>query len=171
MFASDSSIQPGIVIRQAIRKDLDAIGDLWVELMSFHARLDERFGIPPQGRSSYIRHTYQAIRDHNYRVLVAEYDSQLVGYIIGYIAQNPPIFPQPHYGFIADICVTYHARRKGVGEALVKSVLEWFHARGMDSVQLNVAHHNPLSQAFWRRMGCTDYIDHMWIHLDTDGSR
>ncbi|HEX2948880.1 MAG TPA: GNAT family N-acetyltransferase [Armatimonadota bacterium] len=168
MNAFDSQQRPEIIVRQATRKDLESIGDLWVELMSFHSRLDQRFGIPPQGRSNYIRHTYQAIRDHNYAVLVAENQDQILGYVIGYIAQNPPIFPQPQYGFIADICVTHHARRQGVGESLVKTLRDWFRMRGMDSVQLNVAHHNPVSQAFWRKMGCTDYIDHMWMRLDNE---
>lgn len=155
----------GNVVRAASRRDLEAIGDLWVELMSFHAELDHRFGVPAQGRSNYIRHIYLALRDHNYRVLVVEDHGQILGYICGYIAQNPPIFPQPQYGFIADLCVAQHARRRHIGESLVTAICHWFHEHGMSSIQLNVAHHNPTSQAFWRKMGCTDYLDHMWMPI------
>lgn len=152
-----------IIIRPATRKNLDAVGDLWVELMRFHAELDPRFVVPPRGRDSYIRHLYTAIRDSNYHVLVAEDNGRIIGYVLGYIAQNPPIFPQPIYGFIADLCVTGTARRQGAGQLLVHAICHWFHQRGLQSIQLNVAHHNPVSQAFWRRMGCTDYLDHMWM--------
>ncbi|HEY3375998.1 MAG TPA: GNAT family N-acetyltransferase [Armatimonadota bacterium] len=134
--------------------------------MSFHQSLDARFGIPLHGKTNYIRHIYSAIRDSNYRVLVAQSHGTIVGYVIGYIAQNPPIFPLPTYGFIADLSVTQHARRLGIGQQLVDSLCAWFHARGMRSIQLNVAHHNPISQAFWRKMGCTDYLDHMWMPLE-----
>jgi len=159
-----------IIIRQAMRHDLEAIGNLWVELMMFHSELDPRFGIPRHGRGNYIRYTYQAIRDHNYQVLVAEVDKRIIGYVIGYIAQNPPIFPQPQYGFIADLCVTSSVRRNGAGRRLVNAICKWFRQRGMQSIQLNVAHHNPTSQAFWRQMGCTDYLDHMWMRLDEPGN-
>lgn len=153
------------LIRTATRHDLEAIGDLWVELMTFHSQLDPRFSIPPQGRANYIHHSMLALRDSNYRILVAEDHQQVVGYLMAYIAQNPPIFPFPTYGFIADICVTHSARRNGFGEQLVKEISSWFRSRGMSNIQLNVAYHNPVSQAFWRKMGCTDYLQHMWVSL------
>ncbi len=142
------------------------IGDLWVELMAFHAALDARFSVPPHGRANYIRHVQHALRDETFVVLVAVEQQQVVGYVMGYIGQNPPIFAHPRYGFIADLCVTSQCRRKGAGEALVKKICAWFRGRGMHSVQLNVAHLNPLSQAFWRKVGCADYLDHMWLELD-----
>ena len=152
-------------IRLAQKHDLERIGDLWIELMSYHANLDERFAVPPNGKLHYIRHVHLAIRDHNYRVLVAEKQGMIVGYIIGYIAENPPIFPQAQYGFIADIYVVKSERRFGVGEQLVHSICQWFRQRGMTNVQLNVAHNNSGSQAFWRKLGCLDYLDHLWMPL------
>jgi ribosomal protein S18 acetylase RimI-like enzyme len=165
MSASESTESSDFLVRQATRKDLDTIGDLWVELISFHATLDNRFGVPTHGRNNYIRHVYLALRDGNYRVLVAESHGLVIGYVMGYIAQNPPIFPTAMYGFIADLCVTQSVRRHGVGEALVQSLCQWFTQNRMGSIQLNVAHHNPVSQAFWRKMGCTDYLHQMWMKL------
>ena len=155
--------QDNLVIRQATRKDLEVIGDLWVELMSFHANLDPRFAIPAHGRNSYIRHIYAVLRDDNYRVYVAEADGQIIGYILGYIAQNPPIFPHPQYGFIADISISPSSRRQGAGTQLVATLRSWFRSRGLTNIQLNVAANNPVSQAFWRKMGCTDYLHHVWM--------
>ncbi len=165
MDASSHAVTPSCTIREASRRDADAIGDLWVELMSFHAALDPHFGIPPNGRVSYIRHIQSAFHDDNYRVLVAERDERVAGFVMGYIAQNPPIFTTPRFGFIADLCVAHTHRRLGIGEALVRMLTAWFRGRGLTSIQLNVSHHNPISQAFWRKLGCTDYLDHMWWDL------
>lgn len=153
------------LIRTATRQDLEAIGDLWVELMAFHAALDDRFSIPPQGRMHYIRHVAAALRDSSFHVLVAVEERRVTGYILGYIAQNPPIFPHPHYGFISDVCIHRDYRRHGTGARLVHAICEWFRARGLQSIQLNAAHNNPQSQAFWRKMGCSDYLDHLWMGL------
>lgn len=156
------------LIRPAQKYDLERIGDLWVILMAFHAELDPRFAIPAQGRTHYIRHVNLALRDNNYRVFVAEEQGQIVGYIIGYIAENSPIFPQSNYGFIADLCVIRSERRQGIGESLVAEICQWFRQRGMTNVQLNVAHHNEISQSFWRKIGCRDYLDHMWLKLEPE---
>lgn len=154
-----------VTVRQATRKDIEAIADLWVELMSFHASLDDRFALPDHGHLHYARHINTALRDENYRVLIAEENGTIIGYVLGYIAQNPPIFPHPLFGFIADLCVTQRSRRHGAGELLVRTIIDWFRGRGLRDVQLNVAHHNPVSQSFWRKMGCLDYLDHMWMSL------
>ena len=148
-----------------MQRDAEAIGDLWVELMNYHVTLDPRFGVPPHGRVNYVRQVQKALRDESFRVLVAVEGRRVVGYVMGYIGQNPPIFLTSRFGFIADLCVTNPQRRRGVGERLVKEICQWFRLRGMDSVQMNVAHNNPLSQAFWRKMGGIDYLDHMWMDL------
>lgn len=153
-------------IRTATRHDVEAIADLWVELMTLHAQLDARFGVPENGRSHYMRHVYTILRDDTYHVLVAEEAGSVVGYLLAYVAQNPPIFTMPRFGFIADLCVTASCRRRGVGAQLVAVVRDWFRQHHLTSIQLNVAHHNPISQAFWRKIGCSDYLDHMWLTLD-----
>lgn len=165
MQAKQPSTQWNISIRTGQARDLETVGDLWFELMSLHARLDPRFTVPPQGRASYIRHVHTALRDDNYRLLVAEARGEVHGYVLGYIGQNPPMFPQTRYGFIADLCVTRDWRRHGVGSGLVRAMCQWFRAQGLRNIQLNVAHLNPDSQAFWRKTGCVDYLDHMWLDL------
>jgi ribosomal protein S18 acetylase RimI-like enzyme len=155
-----------LCIREAVRRDLPPVADLWVELISLHAQLDPRFSVPANGRANYLRHLHQSVRDPNHRLLVAEAGAGLAGYILGYIAHNPPIFPAPYYGFISDLYVCPTCRRQGAGSELVRALCSWFRAQGLCSIQLNVAHHNPHSQAFWRKVGCTDYLDHMWLALD-----
>lgn len=166
MRVPEQQASSSVAIRPATQRDVEAIGDLWVELMNFHATLDARFSVPRNGRANYIRQTQKALRDENFQVLVAVEGRQVIGYVMGYIGQNPPILARPRFGFIADLCVTHSRRRRGVGERLVREICRWFRLRGLDNVQMNVAHNNPLSQAFWRKMGGTDYLDHMWIDLE-----
>jgi ribosomal protein S18 acetylase RimI-like enzyme len=155
-----------VAIRPATPRDVEAIGDLWVELMNYHATLDPRFSVPHHGRVNYIRQVQKALRDENFQVLLAVAEQRVIGYVMGYIGQNPPIFTSSRFGFIADLCVTQVQRRQGIGERLVQEISRWFRLRGLDSIQMNVAHHNPQSQAFWRKLGGTDYLDHLWIDLE-----
>ncbi len=36
---------------------------------------------------------------------------------------------------------------------------------GDESFLIVVAHHNPVSQAFWRAIGCQDFMDRLWCEL------
>jgi len=164
MEVQDHTTSIACQIRPATRRDLEIIGDLWVELMDFHAGIDSRFRIPVNSRTGYIRILHNALHDEHYRVLVAEWGGTIVGYIMGNIAENPPI--NPRFGFIDDLCVTTVHRRAGIGARLVRALCQWFRERGLTSVQLNVAHLNPVSQAFWRKQGCADFLDRMWMNLD-----
>lgn len=155
-----------MAIRPATQRDAEVIGDLWVELMNFHATLDSRFSVPPHGRVNYIRQVQKALRDESFQVLVAVTGQRVVGFVMGYIGQNPPILANSRFGFIADLCVTQAQRRQGIGERLVWEICRWFRLRGLNSAQMNVAHHNPQSQAFWRKLGGTDYLDHMWMNIE-----
>ena len=70
---------------------------------------------------------------------------------------------------MTDVAVDPAARRSGVGRALFEAVKGWFRAQGVSHLRLMVAHNNSISQAFWRVMGCTDYMDQMWCNLAVEG--
>jgi ribosomal protein S18 acetylase RimI-like enzyme len=154
-----------VTVRRARPEDLDALLDLWQEMMDYHARLDRRF-VPAAEGKRVFRPTIEAwMADELWRVLVAVADGQVVGYTIGRIADNAPVFEMQQYGYVTDICVAADWRRAGVGRRLFTALRTWFRRHGLTVVQLNVAAVNPVSQAFWRAMGFGDYLDRMWLDL------
>jgi len=154
-------------IRSAKIKDLYDIGELWVELINFHNSFDDRFEVPKDGKKEYVKQCKKAISSNNYCVLIAEnlLTKEIVGCIIGYIAESSPIFVEQYYGFIADISVTKKYRGQGVGTGLYSAILQWFAKRNVPSIQLNAAHRNEMSQRFWRKQGFSDYLDHLYMRL------
>jgi GNAT superfamily N-acetyltransferase len=154
-----------IRVRRARRDDLDALLDLWQELLDYHANLDRRFA-PAAGGRQLFRPTLEAwMADDKWRVLVAEADGQVVGYTIGHIADNPPILEMQQYACVTDICVAPGWRRTGAGRKLFSALRAWFRRHGLSAMQVSVATFNPVSQAFWRTMGFSDYLDRMWLDL------
>lgn len=156
---------PEIVVRRAGLRDVDDILPLWEEMMRFHAALDPRLEVGPEG-ASYMRRVFREwLRSEDCRVLVAEAEGEIVGYIVGRVADNPPVFRLRTYGHISDICVAPEWRRRGVGRRLYGALREWFKEEGLSVVQLNAAHRNPTSLAFWRAMGFEDYLHRMWREI------
>jgi ribosomal protein S18 acetylase RimI-like enzyme len=154
-----------IQIRRATPEDLEAVLDLWQEMMDYHASLDRRFQQVADSRDHFRMTLREWMADDTQRVLVAVDDGEIVGYTIGRIAENPPMFQVRFLGHVSDICVAREQRRQGIGRKLFSALLNWFRRQGLPVVQLSVAAANPVSQAFWREMGFQDYTHRMWLEI------
>jgi ribosomal protein S18 acetylase RimI-like enzyme len=154
-----------VVIRRATLGDVEEILPLWSEMMDYHAALDTRFQPAPGAGERWIAFLRDRLQSENACVMVAEAEGQLVGYIVGMIGENPPVLLPSKYGLVSDICVDPNWRRQGIGRRLFEALKAWFREKELSTIQLSVAHHNPVSQAFWRAMGCQDFLDRLWVEL------
>ncbi len=152
-------------VRKAKEQDLEAVLDLWQEMMDHHARLDERLQTVPEARD-YFRDTLREwMGQRERRVLVGVADRQIVGYAIGAIAENPPIFTPRRYGHVSDICVDPAWRRQGLGHRLFAGLRTWFRQQGVTVVQLHVAARNPAGRAFWQDIGFAGVLERLWLDI------
>jgi GNAT superfamily N-acetyltransferase len=103
--------------------------------------------------------------DESKQVLVAESEDKVIGYTIGHLAENPPIFELRYYGHVSDICVAQEWRRRGVGRMLFAALRSWFREHGLSVLQLSAAARNPVAQAFWRQMGFEEFTHKMWLAI------
>ncbi len=147
-----------VTIRRAQRQDVDQMAVLWRELMDFHVALDPHLGLGRDAEWHWRGSCLEWMQDDDWRVLVAEEDNHLIGFITGSLRDTAPILLEPRRGMVQDAVVTARSRRRGVGEALYRELAQWFRGRGVSVVELNAAAANPVSQAFWRKMGFGDYL-------------
>lgn len=155
-------------IRQAAETDIEAILDLWWEMMDFHARVDARFHPLPRAEAAeaWEKHLREDILGKDgWCVLVADSGDHLVGMLIGSLRDPYPVFEPERYGFVAGAVVAPDVRRSGVGRAMFNELKAWFREQGVSHAQLEVSHLNATSQGFWRAMGCTGYMDTMWVDV------
>jgi ribosomal protein S18 acetylase RimI-like enzyme len=158
-------------IRPGTETDIPQMLQLWREMMDFHAQAEPRFRPlpPPTGEQAWERYLRQDTWENEDRaVFVAEADGRLIGQIMGVLRDSVPVFEAERFGYVTDIVVDPAARRRGVGLALFEALKAWFRKRGVPYLQLQVAHNNPVSQAFWRAMGCIDYMDTLWYDLEAE---
>jgi ribosomal protein S18 acetylase RimI-like enzyme len=156
-------------IRPGTEKDLPAMLQLWREMMDFHARLEPRFRplSAPAGEQAWAKFVSDDVfGKKDWCILVAESRGELVGQIIGLVRDQYPVFEPELFGYVSDIVVHPRARRNGIGQALFDALVAWFRERRARHIELRVAHNNPASQAFWRAVGCTDYMDTLWYELE-----
>lgn len=157
------------MIRAAIEADVDQIGRLWQQLATYHMHLHPDLPRPaPNGWEVYARRISTRLADRNMRVLVAEEDDQIVGFVLGVIVDLiPQMFDQETSGFLADIYVDTAYRRRGIGKALVRSLIDWFEARDVRYFEWYVSTYNAEAIAFWQAVGGRDVMRRM--RLDVPG--
>jgi ribosomal protein S18 acetylase RimI-like enzyme len=152
-----------VVIRPATAADADSIGALWAELVAYHRAIDPDLPMAaPDGARRYAQLLMQRLDDPYTRVFVADDNGRSVGFVLGMIVDLvPDIFAQEPCGFLADIYVESAYRRRGIGRALVRALVDWFKERGAPYFDWQVASSNEEGLAFWRALGGRDLMVRM----------
>ncbi len=151
-----------ITIRRARVSDFDTITMLWKEMMNLHLTHDPRFKLAPNHESAYKEYLLSIYENYDYAIFVAEKEGIVLGYTIGMILNNPPVFDLERYGFIAEMSVAEASQNTGVGKELWIHIRRWFYRRGITVMQLNVSPLNERGYRFWKKMGCTEFLHIMW---------
>jgi GNAT superfamily N-acetyltransferase len=152
-------------VRTASLNDLNAIESLWKEMLLFHIALDDYFVMIPEAEAIHREYMKSILLEESERVLVADDGGVILGYIVMEVGKKPPIYPHEEYVEIAALSVCESARRKGVGRQLVEAVLTWGRGRNITQVECAVAVNNPVSQAFWVRMGFRRTVERCVLDL------
>jgi GNAT superfamily N-acetyltransferase len=148
----------GCAVRAAGESDLPRLTELFAELAAYHAALDSRYS-DGAGREREIEAQLRAWTESpRAALLVAEMDGAIVGFGSGVLQEPNPAMAPVRGGRIIELAVTAASRRQGIGEALTQALLDWFRAQGVGRVFVGAAIRNPVSSAFWKKMGFTDFV-------------
>ncbi len=152
-------------IRRAAAGDVPAIVALWKEMWEAHAAADARMEASPLAELVMRRWMEEHLASARSEIVVAEDGGRLVGYALGTILENPPVVPHQFYGYFSDLSVTATSRRSGIGRRLAEALHDWFRAKRMPYVQVNVAVKNSVARSFWRRAGYSEFVEQLRLEL------
>ncbi|MCY3797495.1 MAG: GNAT family N-acetyltransferase [Chloroflexi bacterium] len=143
------------MIRLAEAADAERIGELWAEMVAYHAELDAQTFRPAEtGAELYATGILSRLNDADARVLVVEIKGEVVGFVNGVIANiTTEMFKPLRCGLLSDIYLIEGYRRKGIGRQLVERLAFWFRSRGVRGFEWHVSAKNPDALAFWKSIG------------------
>jgi ribosomal protein S18 acetylase RimI-like enzyme len=144
------------IIRNATRADLPQAAALGAEIVRLHhATNPKRFFMLEDPQSGYEWWLAQEIERPEAVVLVAELDGNIVGYAYGAIEDRDWSILVDRHGAFHDLCVAESARRKGVGRALAKAMLEQLAQLGAPRVLARTMVQNTAAQRLIEEFGFT----------------
>ncbi len=157
------------VIRDARPSDFETLSRLYRELDAIHARAHPDLFQVPDPTAARPDAYYQELLDHPlYRLLVAEAEGQVVGFISFHLEYAPELPNCRSYAFVkvSDLSVTPAFQKRGVGTRLMQAAEDWARQNGAVSVVLNVFDFNQNARNLYRALGYQELSHRMRKKLE-----
>lgn len=155
-----------IEIREYKESDAEDVKRLFSEFVCYHSDLDEIFAKTEGHNQMFTDYIRSNIGNEKFLCLVAESEGRIWGYCISKIDEKPPVYPEPEYGVIDNLCVDEKFQKKGTGTLLMEESVKWLKSKGVKRVECFVAVSNPKATNFWRKMGFTTFTEQMYLNID-----
>lgn len=147
-----------IEIRDGKKEDLEGVIDLWEMLAKHHEDMGDEFAMAWRSRSDWSKYIKLKSSEISTKLIVAEEDGKIVGFMLCMLSPNAPIFKERKIGLVSDAFVVPARRRKGVAEKMLAVGVKWFRKNKVRSVHLMVAAKNLEGRAVWRKLGFRPYM-------------
>lgn len=101
----------------------------------------------------------------HFNVCIAEDEGQVIGLITASV--RPMLWHAGPVALIDELIVDQTARGRGVGKALINTIVDWARKRGASEIEVSTEKDNGDAQAFYRRHG----FDHESVLLEMEFHR
>lgn len=157
-----------VTIRPATDADVPAVLPMVQAVCDYHRALEpERYGFVPDVAARYASWLPERAADPASVFLVAEADGAagLLGFVVGEVLDEIPVFTVKKYGFIHDLWIEPAERRRGIGTRLVTEAVARFAAIGVPQVRGDTAAANLGTRAMLARLGFVPTTVQVLKHL------
>jgi ribosomal protein S18 acetylase RimI-like enzyme len=160
-------------IRPATPEDVAGVVPMVEQLTGFLAQRDAAKYEPlPQVGEMYRSWLKARANDPRAVFLVAERSvGHLVGFLIGTVEREIPIYRLDEYGFVHDVWVEPDYRNEGLARQLVTLAAERFRAIGVRQVRLDVLVSNAPAQNLFTSCGFRPSVTEMLLELTPPATR
>ena len=155
-----------IKIRDADEDDLKGVVKLWEMLGEHHRSHSEHFRLARDGRRKWERYLRERFDEMSTKLIVAEEDGELVGFMLCLMQPQEPVFAEKAIGLISDAYVKKDWRKKGVTREMLRVALRWFHKNKLKTVEISVAAANLEGRTAWAQLGFKPFVVRKRMDMD-----
>lgn len=148
------SVDPSMRIRPAAGADVASVLPMVAKLCELHRRWDaSKYGFVDDIVARYERWLPERAADPRSVFLVADAGTAIVGFIVGTVEREIPIYVVKEFGFVHDTWVEPAWRGRGAGKQLAIEALRKFSGMGLSQVRLDTAMANDAARALFTSVG------------------
>lgn len=143
-----------IKIRNAKLEDVQDLLNLWQMLMDYHKSLDKKsFTLKKNAKSIMKSFFIKNIKSKNSIVLIAEDKPVSIGYLMGFIQKQPPVYENDKYGFLSDAFIREEYRSTGITKNMTKKAEKFFKNKKLKTLSAKVFSGNKKGIKAWNKIG------------------
>jgi len=143
-----------ITTRPATPEDVPAVLPMVRQICELHRQWDPaRYtpaGDPADRYEGWLR---QRAIDPRSVFHVAQQSNRLVGFIVGTLEKEIPVYSLKEYGFIHDLWIEPDVRGQGAGSQLAQAAIDAFARIGVKQIRLDTASANDAARKLFARYG------------------
>ncbi len=141
-----------IIIREIQNKDIERVALLWFELSRVHENFTPYYDLNLGSETLLVEHVKEILA-RGCIIYVAEVDSNVVGFVSGYIVRRNPQLKIGVIGKIDNFYVDESFRRKGIGAKLIGELLSKFKALKALYYEISCDIQNPDALRLYKKLG------------------
>jgi len=161
-------------IRAAKSEDVPAVLPMVEKLCKLHESWDAaKYSFLPNIPQMYDSWLRGRAGDRRSVFLVAETEQprKIVGFVIGTVEREIPIYRLKEYGFLHDLWVEPEYRHEGVARQMVMLALEKFKEIGVAQIRLDTAAENEPARRLFAACGFRESVREMLMEIKKDEER
>lgn len=153
-------------IRPATVADVPGVLPMVAKICALHEKWDAaKYSFLPNPEDRYRRWLANRAGDLRSVFLVADRESRLVGFLIGTVEDEIPIYRLKQYGFIHDLWVEEEYRHEGIARQMVMLAIERFKSLGVEQIRLDTAFPNDPARKLFASCGFRPSTTEMLLEL------
>jgi ribosomal protein S18 acetylase RimI-like enzyme len=143
-----------IEIRPATVVDVPGVLPLVQRLADVHRAWDiAKYPYKPDVGEMYRNWMTARATDDRSVFFVAAREGRIIGFVIGTVEREIPIYTLAEFGFIHDLWVDTDYRNEGIARQLVTLAIERFTQIGVAQIRLDTAADNEIARSLFRKCG------------------
>jgi ribosomal protein S18 acetylase RimI-like enzyme len=144
-----------MTIRPAMPEDVPAVLPMVAAVCAYHEAMEPaKYAFVDGVEQMYRGWLTERARDQQSVFLVAEpREGKLVGFLVGMVEREIPIYRIERFGFIHDLWVEPDYRNEGFGRQLVMLSIERFREIGVPQIRLDTARGNDAARKLFESCG------------------
>ena len=146
----------------ATEEHMDAILELYDEIIALHAEIEPEFFITGQQSREFIENT---IKSEESDILLALKNNQVVGFSMVKKETTPPypMLKPRKYAYLLDLIVAEKQRGQGFGKQLLNDSIAWQKNNKLEYLELCVIEANNYAKKLYESFGFETYSRQMII--------
>jgi ribosomal protein S18 acetylase RimI-like enzyme len=154
-----------IKIRKANKKDIPGLVELHKKSSDYHRKIDKIYASNTNSNRAYKDFLLNDITKRTLRIIIAEDDVKLIGFISAKIKRTDPYTAPPKVGIIIDGFVESRYQKMGIGHRMTKEMFLWFKKNKIKCVMLDADSRNKIGLHAWQKYGFKEFRKRMIINL------